>query len=180
MGRISTPKPADVVEAKRLEGTRPAAPGTIQLPTVPDIGTTDTGVVGPGGATTETGQAQETIDAIEAEATADFAADVGQQEEGKALAAGVEGDISATGERIEGIQTDLETAKADLDAEIDTTKENLSTLAQDATSEFDRLKSEFRDVGAQALDTIDSLRIDAAGQVMEGRATVMQAAVQGM
>ncbi len=150
------------------------------VPEVPDVHTTDTGITSPGGATTEVGQAQELVDDIGTEAEDTFQSELGSQEDAQDFAADVEADVDATGERIEGAQDDLDAAKADLDAQIDTTLGELSTLAEDATSEFDRLKDEFSTIGMDALARTDARGIAAAGQVMEGRTAAMQAAVQGI
>lgn len=183
MAKITIPKPPSVFETPT--GITTEDPGTTRQPSEGFTGELQRGTPGApslqaGGGMTEAQLAQGLVDATKEQSQAEFEADKKLQEEAIGLQEGIAGQVSATGERIEGVQGDLEEDKKILDARIGAALEAVEQIPQQVTTEFERLREEFGTVSSAALADIDTKAATAMDQVMDGRATAMQAAVQGI
>lgn len=151
-----------------------------QLPEVPSVTETPTGITSPGGATTEAGQAQEVVDAISEQSKAEFESAKGAKEEAVGLQEDIGSQVDETGRRIGELQGELGTAQEDLNADLDAAREGLAGMREEVSTEFDRLKTEFGEVSSAAFDRLNIKEAEAAAQVMKGRGAAMEAAVQGV
>ncbi len=151
-----------------------------QLPEVPSITETPTGITGPGGGQTEAELGQDVVNAVSEQAQAEFESAGEVQRSAEDFAGDIRDQVAGTGERVEDVQGDLVASQQDLGREIDRTLENLEEIPGQVVTEFDRLREELGGRASAAFDRIDSERSEALGQVMEGRSSAMQAAVQGI
>ena len=180
---------ARLIRNRRQQGSSgDGASNQITIPRPPSVMETPTGITTESPETraaddpgmTEVALAQGTVDAIAVQSEADFQAAKGLKDEAVGFQEGVTGQVSDTGERIEGIQGDIATAQTDLDLRIDAALTAVEDIPNQVSTEFDRLRNEFGDISAAALADVDTKATAALGQVMDGRATAMQAAVQGI
>lgn len=169
-----------VLDLIGLDNNSPTSNLLDSIPEVP-TSTTPTGLTGPNGEPLSTVDlAGGVVDATRSQADATFQSELGAQENAQGLDTTIREGTAETVSLADEALTTSGVDKANTDAAIATALDTVSNLAAEATSEFDRLRTEFGGVVSGALADVDAKADAALANVMDGRSAAMQAAVQGI
>jgi len=153
-----------------------------QMPTAPQLAEDSTGISGPGTESPQTTEelGQGVVTAEEDRARAELGAQQEDQVRADDFAEGVQADLDDTTGAIDATRADLQGDQARFQANLAGASEQIEQIPTEVTNEFNRLRDEFGDTADASFDRIDSQREEALGNVDQGRAAAMQAAVQGI
>ncbi len=152
------------------------------IPEAPNLSEDPTGITGPGAEEPQTVEdlGQGVVGSAEDAERERLAAAGADKVEADKLAEGVQGDVDAAIEDADAIGDTIEADRLRFEADLADTRGLVDAIPKEVTDEFTRLRDEFGVAADASFDRIDSQREEALADVMQGRSTAMQAAVQGI